>query len=164
MPRSRRPSIRVVVALAIGGLVAGVVPAVAGAGPRGGPPEKVRVIVELDRSSSANAVMRGLGPQATEVRRGKNVPYVLVEVPATALAGLGHNPHVTSITPDIPEPPALDTTLPVINGDDVQALGFTGAGATVAVLDTGIDADHPFYEDGGGRQPHRRPVLLLDAC
>ena len=30
-----------------------------------------------------------------------------------------------------------------INADDVWALGYTGSGITVAVLDTGIDTDHP---------------------
>jgi subtilisin family serine protease len=38
---------------------------------------------------------------------------------------------------------ALDTSRPLIQADQVQALGFTGAGITVAVMDTGVDAAHP---------------------
>jgi len=40
-----------------------------------------------------------------------------------------------------------------INADDVWALGYTGTGVTVAVLDTGIDTDHPELADSiaGGK-------------
>ncbi|PIQ04546.1 MAG: hypothetical protein COW72_03425, partial [Candidatus Nealsonbacteria bacterium CG18_big_fil_WC_8_21_14_2_50_37_10] len=34
-----------------------------------------------------------------------------------------------------------------INADDVWTLGYTGSGVTVAVLDTGIDTDHPELAD-----------------
>ena len=35
----------------------------------------------------------------------------------------------------------------VMNVDQVHALGFTGTGVTVAILDTGIDTDHPDLAD-----------------
>jgi len=40
-----------------------------------------------------------------------------------------------------------------INADDLWALGYTGSGVTVAVLDTGIDTDHPELADSiaGGK-------------
>ncbi len=40
-----------------------------------------------------------------------------------------------------------------INADDVWNLGYTGAGVTIAVLDTGIDSDHPELSDSiaGGK-------------
>ena len=40
-----------------------------------------------------------------------------------------------------------------INADDVWALGYTGSGVTVAILDTGIDTDHPELVDSimGGK-------------
>jgi hypothetical protein len=57
--------------------------------------------------------------------------------------------------------PTLDHSVPQIGGPAAHARGLTGAGVTVAVLDTGIDSNHPdlagkviaaedFTGDGGG--------------
>jgi serine protease AprX len=37
----------------------------------------------------------------------------------------------------------LDVSRPLIRADQVQAAGITGAGITVAIIDTGVDAAHP---------------------
>jgi len=64
-----------------------------------------------------------------------------------------------------------------INADDVWALGYTGSGVTVAVLDTGIDTDHPelvgsivggegfgyaTYEDDHGHGTHVSGIITAD--
>ena len=64
-----------------------------------------------------------------------------------------------------------------INADDVWALGYTGNGVTVAVLDTGIDTDHPElissiaggkgfsyagYEDDHGHGTHVSGIITAD--
>ncbi len=64
-----------------------------------------------------------------------------------------------------------------INADDVWALGYTGTGVTVAVLDTGIDTDHPelvssiaggedfgygTYEDDHGHGTHVSGIITAD--
>ncbi|HIW61141.1 MAG TPA: S8 family serine peptidase [Candidatus Stackebrandtia excrementipullorum] len=41
----------------------------------------------------------------------------------------------------------LDTTVPQIGAPGVWDTGYTGDGVTIAVLDTGIDADHPDFAD-----------------
>lgn len=60
------------------------------------------------------------------------------------------------VTVDAPEPaqtePAMDSALGMTGADVAQSeLGFTGDGLRVAVIDTGIDIDHP--DLGGGGTP-----------
>jgi subtilisin family serine protease len=71
-------------------------------------------------------------------------PLLALEVNENAVQGLARSPRVISVTEDIPEPPSLDSSLPVIGADVVRAAGFTGTGITVGILDTGIDNAHPF--------------------
>jgi subtilisin family serine protease len=75
--------------------------------------------------------------------RYSHVPALVMLVDAAALALLQANPLVTSIEPDLPTEGHLMDSLPAINADDVHTLGFTGKGARVAVLDSGIRSAHP---------------------
>jgi len=66
------------------------------------------------------------------------------------LAKLAANPNVLSIGLDVGGHGHLNDSVPFINADDVHSLvglGYTGEGITVAVLDTGIDSDHPDLRD-----------------
>jgi len=66
--------------------------------------------------------------------------------PAEAIDGLRQNPHVEYIEEN-GEYRALAQTLPWgidrVDADVVHANGSTGSGADVAIIDTGIDEDHP---------------------
>ena len=114
------------------------------------PGERVRVIVELDKRANAEGVVKATAA-ATQVRTTEVLPYLIMEVPESAISGLRRNPHVRAVSKDRTSAPTLASALPVINGDDVHDLGLTGAGATVAILDTGIDTNHPFFGAGGSR-------------
>jgi subtilisin family serine protease len=148
---------KVLIAVAAATMVfAGGTAGLAGGPPGGdgdGPPgqERVRVIVELAERGQATAVLASLGNAASDVVATSHLPYLILEVPRAAMAGLERSPGVVSVHEDIPEPPSLASTIPIINGDDVHDLGFTGAGATVAVLDAGIDDDHDFFGVDGAR-------------
>ena len=48
---------------------------------------------------------------------------------------------VTSLKPQFVA--CLDVSRPLIQADQVQAAGITGAGITVAIIDSGVDASHP---------------------
>jgi subtilisin family serine protease len=68
-------------------------------------------------------------------------------VSATGLDKLAIDGDVFAVGPDGEGHAQLDQSVPFIGADQVHALGVTGADQTVAVLDTGIDTDHPDLAD-----------------
>jgi subtilisin len=85
---------------------------------------------------------------AALARRFERVPLLVLEVDAAALSDLVANPDVLAFQEDGLSPPTLASTIPIIGADDVWAAGYTGAGQTIAILDTGVEVGHPFL---GGR-------------
>jgi subtilisin family serine protease len=84
--------------------------------------------------------------QSRPARRFKHIPYFAVQVNAEALADLLANPLVLDIVEDVPVPAVLRDSVPLIGADDLWLSGYTGAGQTVAILDTGVDGSHPFLQ------------------
>lgn len=117
----------------------------------------LRVIVETERLGQQQAVVgetRASGAEIRTVHVFDRFPLVAVTADAAAIEELAQSPEVVSVHPDRLNAPTMDSSLPVINGDDVHARGIRGSGQTVAILDTGVDADHEFL---GGR-------VVAEAC
>jgi subtilisin family serine protease len=101
------------------------------------------------RIASADVVVDRVLPalHAAVVRQHKPSPgAVLQMLPPTSTAtarGLATAGTGAKIWLDRRYHPLLDHSVPQIGGPAAVARGFTGAGVTVAVLDTGIDASHP---------------------
>lgn len=74
-----------------------------------------------------------------------SVPYMALKVDAAALEHLSNSPLVSSIQEDSLSAPNLASTAALIGSDVTWEGGLGGAGQTVVILDTGIDADHPFF-------------------
>jgi serine protease AprX len=56
---------------------------------------------------------------------------------------LSQDPRVVKVWRDRPVHACLDTSVPLIRAPQVWETGFTGRGIRIAVLDTGIDREHP---------------------
>ncbi|MEV4162399.1 S8 family peptidase [Nonomuraea dietziae] len=118
-----------------------------------------RVIVELtDAAQTAPVAAQAAAQDAQVVLQPETQPaaqpFIVVEGSAEELAKLAEDPRVASIHRDRAYPPTAISSLPVIGADKAHAEGRTGAGQAIAILDTGIDRDHPFF---GGR-------IVAEAC
>src|SRR6266850_197100 len=82
---------------------------------------------------------------AAVVHRYRSVPFLALQVDAAALRELdAARAEVIRVVEDQLSLPLLYQSIPLVQGDQAWARGYEGTGATVAVLDTGVDRLHPF--------------------
>jgi subtilisin family serine protease len=72
------------------------------------------------------------------------IPYFSAQVDANTLLQLEGDPDVISIEEDRLNSISLAESVPLIGGTNAWAAGFSGAGWTVAILDTGVEQSHSF--------------------
>lgn len=114
---------------------------------------RVRVIVYVSRRGGkarrrAEAVIERLSAAELRVgRRFARVPAFAGSVTAAGLARLAASPDVLRVSPDMPVRIQLSEAIPLVRIDTLHALGVTGTGRKLAVVDTGVDLDHPDLED-----------------
>jgi len=161
-----------VVGLIAVAVVAGVVPAswaTPGASssdaPEAAHSDEVRAIVELavdlhpegelrprDRARQRQALAAAqqrvrrqlVGTDHHVVRELRRTPYLVVDLSRDALVRLRDAPGVVRVLPDETYTTSLVDSVPHIEADQLWDLGFEGIGTQVAILDTGVDATHPF--------------------
>ena len=129
----------------------------------------VRVIAELRLSSGRHVPERDLPLQAAArqrsaieaaavrvidklppsshrvIRRFRTIPYLALEVTPAALAALEDSASdVVRVMPDALVRPVLAQSAPLVQSDQAWESGYDGTGTVIAVLDTGVDATHPF--------------------
>jgi len=112
-----------------------------------GPPDKVKVIIAFQDQPGAaeQALVRDLGGSIKYTYH--LVPAIAASLPESAIAGLLARPGVVRVERDL-EIHAVDELgnswgVERIGAGTVHEGGNMGAGVKVAVLDTGIDTDHP---------------------
>ncbi len=79
-----------------------------------------------------------------KTRRFSTIPFMAIEADPAELEALANLPDITSIEEDKLLAPTLAQSVPLIGGTTAWASGYTGAGQTIAILDTGVDKTHPF--------------------
>lgn len=104
-------------------------------------------------AAAQEALLRRLGAARDAVRLS-TIPFLALEADPGTLQRLLADPAVASVQEDVPMPPLLRQSVPLIAADRVAQQGFSGAGQTVAVLDTGVDPAHPML----------RGKLVSEAC
>lgn len=81
---------------------------------------------------------------AQSITKFETIPGLAMDVNESALVTLLTDPGVASVEEDVPVPPTLYDSIPLIDADNAWAAGYTGSGQTVAILDTGVNKYHPF--------------------
>jgi uncharacterized repeat protein (TIGR01451 family) len=88
----------------------------------------------LDRLAVANV---------SQIKRYDHFPFLAMIVDEAALEALAADQLVIDIALDVPVPPAMDDTLPLIGANNTHFLNYTGRGWSIAILDTGVQKSHP---------------------
>lgn len=151
-----------------------------------GQEEAASAAVSADAALSAGiasvsaTVQAKLTGGATHLRTFKYLPYAAFRVEASGLEALASLSEVLAITEDkvhpLPRPenktevntPSLDESMGLIGAEGLWAVGVTGEGWYVAVLDNGIRSSHEFFNDKNiveacftSRDPDENPSASL---
>jgi len=84
------------------------------------------------------------GHDISGVRRFRFIPYVAMEVDRAGLEALAGDPEVVTIEEDLALKPQLAGSTSLIGAPWAWSRGFAGSGQAIAILDTGVDKQHPF--------------------
>jgi hypothetical protein len=77
-------------------------------------------------------------------RRFVYLPSIVLYATPRTIAALRASPDVASVAADRLGKPTLNESVPIVQGNRMAAAGWGGTNEIVAVLDTGVQADHPF--------------------
>jgi len=108
---------------------------------------ELAVIVGYQPSADRAALARDAEGISVQ-RHYRMLPFVAMRISAGGLRRLEQDPAVERIWPDLPVRALLDKAVTYVHAPAVWGLGATGKGVRIAIVDTGIDPNHP---DLGGR-------------
>ncbi len=120
------------------------------------PEAGLSMLQQVDQQADINATAQALerelsgaaGTAAADFESLEHLPYAIVSVDADGLQVLQDSWRVAGIQEDVADPVALAESGAQIGASGalgVHALGYTGAGYAVAILDTGVERSHPFF-------------------
>lgn len=95
------------------------------------------------------------------VRSYDSLPFIAMELTPEELDGLAADSSVISITEDRILKPTLAQSAPLIGADKAWAASYSGLGQTIAIVDTGVDKNHPFL---AGKVVSEACYSILGTC
>ncbi|MGJ6969108.1 S8 family peptidase, partial [Streptosporangium sp. G11] len=108
--------------------------------------KKVRAIVEVRGYAARVAeALEAASSETTVIDKTSSSDFLVVTIDKPTLAAAMTNDMVKAIYKDELSKPTLDVSTRLIGSDKANQAGWTGKGSTIAILDTGIDRDHPFF-------------------
>jgi hypothetical protein len=94
-------------------------------------------------NEAADRILAGFAPGEFQLRgRFRSLGAMAGSVDARGLARLFRDPEVLGVAHDVGVSGQLAESVPLARLDVLQGLGITGAGVTVAIVDSGLDTDH----------------------
>ena len=105
----------------------------------------VEIIVEQP-DSGRRFEERLTNTQHQEAHYFQHIPFAALEVGPQALLKLIESADVAGIEQDRIHHPGLHRSVALIGADIAQANGHDGTDQVIAILDTGIESDHPAFE------------------
>ncbi len=81
---------------------------------------------------------------AQKIKDYQSFPFSAMRVDAAALQALRQSPLVAAVAENIRFEHVLTDSVPLIDAPDVWSMGYDGTGQVVAIIDSGVQSDHPF--------------------
>jgi subtilisin len=79
------------------------------------------------------------------LREYDTVPYIALNLTPQAFRAVQNSPRVTTIQEDVAVPATLEESAPVVQAPTMWTNSLMGTGKSIAILDTGVDANHSFF-------------------
>ncbi|MDH4156679.1 MAG: S8 family serine peptidase, partial [candidate division Zixibacteria bacterium] len=101
-------------------------------------------------SASQDNLISALQTEGFELGyKNSHLPIISGRANETTLLALYERDDVLAVEYDMPMKASLAQSVPLVQGDYVRTtLGYTGSGVVVAIVDTGMDTDHPNFTGG----------------
>ncbi|GAA5082160.1 subtilisin family serine protease [Thermocatellispora tengchongensis] len=107
---------------------------------------KVRAVVEVRGHVARVAdALEAASSETTVIDKTSSSDFLVATIDKPTLAVAVADDLVRAVYKDELSKPALDVSTRLIGSDQANTAGWTGEGSTIAILDTGIDRDHPFF-------------------